>query len=105
MTSQTHLVRRGSRYYWRRRVPASLRTVFGKIQILKSLLTSDVHRARRLARRLDVAADMLFPEMSKMADKLTPDQIRALPRQELGRASCRVRVCQTVSISVVAGPF
>src|SRR3546814_14024069 len=81
MTSQTHLVRRGSRYYWRRRVPASLRTVFGKIQILKSLLTSDVHRARRLARRLDVAADMPFHEMSKMAAKLTPEQTRDLTRQ------------------------
>lgn len=81
MTFQTHLVRRGARYYWRRRIPASLRTAFGKTQIVKALLTSDAHRARRVARRLDVGADVLFHEMSTMIDKLTSEQIQDLTRQ------------------------
>lgn len=41
MRLQTNLVRRGTRYYYRGRVPENLKHHFGKSEIIVSLKTSD----------------------------------------------------------------
>jgi len=45
MRLQTNLVRRGTRYYFRGRVPRDLEQHYGKTELLISLRTSDRHRA------------------------------------------------------------
>ncbi|AOJ04062.1 MULTISPECIES: site-specific integrase [Burkholderia] len=44
-----HLTRRGARYYFRRKIPASLHAHYGKKEIVHALGTSDYHEAKRLA--------------------------------------------------------
>ncbi|MHA7846369.1 DUF6538 domain-containing protein [Serratia sp. D1N4] len=46
----THLVKRGSRYYFRRRIPLSLISHFQRTEILKALGTSNRFEAERLVR-------------------------------------------------------
>ncbi|WP_407669213.1 DUF6538 domain-containing protein [Paraburkholderia phytofirmans] len=41
LSTCTHLIKRGSRYYLRRRVPSDLIPVLGKSEITKALGTSD----------------------------------------------------------------
>ena len=56
-TAHLHLVKRGARYWWRRRLPASLRQAVGRSHVSRSLLTADPVTGRRRARRLSVAFD------------------------------------------------
>ena len=51
------LVRRGNRYYFRRRVPTNLQSVIGKTEFTKSLGDISQREAERLARLEQVAAD------------------------------------------------
>ncbi|WP_337264049.1 MULTISPECIES: site-specific integrase [unclassified Serratia (in: enterobacteria)] len=46
----THLVKRGSRYYFRRRIPSSLIPHFQRVEIFRSLKTSARREAEKLAR-------------------------------------------------------
>lgn len=56
-----HVIRRGARYYYRRRVPAELiEAMDGRKEITKALGTSDPKEAARLARKVSVGVDELF---------------------------------------------
>jgi integrase len=55
-----HLVRRGARYYYRRRVPTDLVPLLGKREIQRALDTSDPKEATVRARKVAVQIDELF---------------------------------------------
>lgn len=58
---QSHLIRRGAMYYYRRRIPADLLKHFNpKKELTKALGTSDRREAERLARALAVKHDDEF---------------------------------------------
>lgn len=60
MKSQTHLVKRGSKYYFRARVPADLVTQYGKHEIYFSLRTSDKAEALQRVRIEQLKLDQEF---------------------------------------------
>lgn len=60
MKSQTHLVKRGSKYYFRARVPADLVTQYGKNEIYFSLRTSDKAEALQRVRIEQLKLDQEF---------------------------------------------
>ncbi|WP_454752127.1 DUF6538 domain-containing protein [Cupriavidus necator] len=71
--STNHLLRRGARYYIRRRVPADLQKHFGgKNEIVRALGTSDRREAERLVREQSVLLDREF------------DKLRAAPTANAG---------------------
>ncbi|MGF6410971.1 DUF6538 domain-containing protein [Paraburkholderia sp. MM5482-R1] len=53
----THLVKRGSRYYIRRRVPLDLVSIVGKVEVTRALGTADRREAERLCRIESVKLD------------------------------------------------
>lgn len=60
LKDQTSLVRRGSRYYFRVRVPSELLGHYGKAEICRSLHTSDKTKALQLARLERLQLDQEF---------------------------------------------
>ncbi|ELW9448955.1 tyrosine-type recombinase/integrase [Burkholderia cenocepacia] len=59
-TMTNHLLRRGSRYYVRRKVPADLVEHLGKREIVRALGTPDPTEARRIVREASVQIDREF---------------------------------------------
>ena len=57
MPLQTHLLRRGSTYYFRAKVPVDLQPDLGKREEKYSLKTKDPAEAKRLAHRASVEFD------------------------------------------------
>lgn len=57
-TGHLHLVKRGTRYWWRRRIPAPLSRACGVSQVRRALRTADPATARRRARRASAAFDV-----------------------------------------------
>lgn len=55
-----HLLRRGSRYYIRRKVPIDLQAHYGRREIVKALGTSDPTEARQRVREESVQLDREF---------------------------------------------
>lgn len=58
-----HIVKRGGRYYYRRRVPLDLVDKYGKKEHTQALGTSDRREADKLARRVGVQVDSLFDSL------------------------------------------
>lgn len=72
----THLAKRGSTYYYRRKTPVDLITMFGK-EVMKSLGTKDRKVAESLVRKMGTHYDDLFASASaKLAGKLVSTQDR-----------------------------
>lgn len=63
----THLTKRGSVYYFRRKVPLDLIAVYGKAEIMFSLGTKDRSVANPLARKFGVQYDEEFAEARRNA--------------------------------------
>jgi integrase len=59
----THLIKRGSRYYIRRRVPSDLAAIVGKVEITRALGTSERREAERLCRIESVKLDTEWSEL------------------------------------------
>jgi hypothetical protein len=59
-----HLKRRGARYYFRRKIPASLHAHYGKKEIVLALGTSDYQEAKRLAAVHTVRTDSEWAKLS-----------------------------------------
>lgn len=69
-----HLVRRGARYYYRRRVPTDLIAAFGKKEHQQALGTSDPKEAAVLARKAAVELDAMFARLRAGKDAPVPDK-------------------------------
>ncbi|OYD78346.1 UNVERIFIED_ORG: integrase [Burkholderia sp. CF145] len=69
-----HVIRRGARYVYRRRVPAQLVERVGKREVTKALGTADPKEAARLAKRLDVKIDDEWAALlaGEVLDAITP---------------------------------
>jgi hypothetical protein len=70
--STAHLVRRGANYHFRRRLPPPLNRLLSQSHYRLSLGTADPERARRLARRLAVAIDVIAERLADMPRDRTP---------------------------------
>ena len=68
MRRQTNLVRRGTRYYYRGRVPRDLEQHYGKSELLVSLRTSDWQHANRA---LSALKARLWDEFARLRDQHT----------------------------------
>lgn len=68
----THLVKRGSRYYFRRRIPSSLVVHFKRTEILRSLKTSARREAEKLARLEGCYWDAEFARLQDEPQPVTP---------------------------------
>src|SRR5450759_3443878 len=65
---QSHVVKRGSQFYFRIAVPLSLTKLVGKREIKASLRTSDAMSAKMRGRVLSNGLELLFPELRSMAN-------------------------------------
>jgi hypothetical protein len=65
---QSHVVKRGSQFYFRIAVPLRLTKLVGKREIKASLRTSDVMSAKMRGRVLSNGLELLFRELRSMAD-------------------------------------
>jgi hypothetical protein len=65
---QSHVVKRGSQFYFRIAVPLSLTKLVGKREIKASLRTSDAMSARMRGRVLSNGLELLFGELRSMAN-------------------------------------
>jgi integrase len=63
-----HLIRKGSTYYFRRRVPADLVDAYGKTEYVRSLRTAIKRDAEMLCRQFDVEVDALFMMLRRPAE-------------------------------------
>jgi hypothetical protein len=81
-----HLVRRGGRYSIRRKIPADLKTAYGRVEIVRALGTSDPTEARRLCRiesvRLDEEFDAKRAAIKSPPSVETPEHRRAREEYE-----------------------
>jgi hypothetical protein len=66
--SQSHVVKRGSQFYFRIAVPLPLTTLVGKREIKASLRTSDAMSAKMRGRVLSNGLELLFRELRSMAE-------------------------------------
>lgn len=71
----THLAKRGSRYYFRRRIPLALIAHFQRTEIVKALGTSNRSEAERLARLEGCRWDNEFARLQGEAIQVLPEYI------------------------------
>jgi len=76
MRLQTNLVRRGTRYYFRARVPKDLQGHYGRTELLISLKTSDRHGADNALVALKAS---LFAEFARLRQQEGPQTVTASP--------------------------
>jgi len=69
MPLRSHLLRRGRRYYFRRRVPSDLVKVLGRKEIIKSLRVSCPRQAARLALGMSLLFEEFFDGLRNMESK------------------------------------
>ena len=86
-----HLTRRGARYYFRRKIPASLHAHYGKREIVLALGTSDYQEAKRLAAVHTVRTDAEWAKLSapSKTDAGLADAIRQADEWEQERRANR----------------
>ena len=75
MKSTPYLIRRDGIYYFRKACPKSLRPLFGRKEFTKSLRTSSIYLARKLAVTMATDLQNLFDEISRGLDLLQPRQV------------------------------
>ena len=73
--STPYLIRRDGIYYFRKACPKSLRPLFGRNEFTKSLRTSSLQLARKLAVTMATDLQKLFDEISRGLDLLQPRQV------------------------------
>jgi integrase len=82
-----HVIKRGSRYYYRRRVPTDLIELYGKSEIQRALGTSDRREAERNARRVAVEFDSIFEGLRNPTQATQPGTYwDALPLEQIEAA-------------------
>lgn len=82
MSYVTNVFRRGGRYYFRTRVPKRLRACIGRLELWRSLKTSDLQEARRRASCVVLLTDDLWKAferlMTSSSSMPSPDQIQLM---------------------------
>lgn len=87
--AQTHVVRRGSNFYFRIAVPRALIELLGTIEIKVSLRTSDAICAKMRGRVFSNAAEALFRDlrpMANMSNELIRDRAREYFKSALSKS-------------------
>lgn len=90
MAFHTHVIRRGTVFHWKRRLPQS--TGIGVLQV--SLKTSTLSEACMIARRLSAVSDRMFDEIK--TNHLSVEDARAWLRHVVSEELSRIRKSQTV---------
>lgn len=80
MTLATHVFRRGSSYYHRIRIPCSLRMVFGRQELVRSLKTSDPNLARLIGAKLSAALLKMFETVRQRMGDFSKAEIEDLAK-------------------------
>lgn len=75
-TRHLHLARRGAVYYWRARLPQTLRDALGRTSLVVSLRTKEAAPARRRARSISAAIDRLEALLVNAPSKFPPSMPR-----------------------------
>ena len=75
-TRHLHLTRRGAVYYWRARLPQSLRDALGQASLAVSLRTKEAAPARRRARSISAAIDRLEALLVNAPSKFPPSKLQ-----------------------------
>lgn len=75
-TRHLHLSRRGAVYYWRARLPRTLRDVLGQNSLTLSLRTKDAKPARQMARAISAAIDRLEDQLVNAPPKFPPSKLQ-----------------------------
>jgi hypothetical protein len=78
MSADSHLLKRGGVYYWRRRIPRSFAPGFGSSHILLSLRLREPAKARRLGRRLSVIFDEAMQAIELQQRVPSPQELRSI---------------------------
>jgi len=102
MTIQTNLIRRGTSYYFRARVPADLVTRLGRAELKRSLGTKEAAVARPRAARARALADDLFTKV-RGAPMLTENEIEVLARKFYASALQESLVWRLIADDVEGG--
>lgn len=68
MQANLHLRKRGSTYYFRRKIPEDISKNIGKCEITRSLRTKHYQLACTHARSISVICDTIFEALNQMAD-------------------------------------
>ena len=74
-THSFRVQRRGSTYFYRRRVPHDLVALVGRTEIIRSLNTGNLNDARRRAAMFDTAVYGLFDRMRDKHDTVEEDRL------------------------------
>ena len=90
----SHLIKRGSRYSIRRKIPVDLQSHYGRTQIVKALGTSDRREAEQLCRIEGVKGDVEFASVRAALAASAPTQPTPAPPAPLVRpfGSTRMRL-------------
>lgn len=75
-TRHLHLTRRGAVYYFRARLPQTLRAALGQTSLTVSLRTKEAVPARRMARGCSAALDRLEALLVNAPSKFSPWKLR-----------------------------
>ncbi|MEE9357940.1 MAG: DUF6538 domain-containing protein, partial [Sedimenticolaceae bacterium] len=103
IAGQRHLLRRGSIYYFRWRLPADLRPILGATDLERSLCTADHLRAAVRAAPLELAvADIQRVRQAYFASELDSDEyVSALKRHWMRVCSMARRKRETCKTGLI----
>ena len=75
-TRHLHLTRRGAVYYWRARLPRTLRDALGQVSLTVSLRTREATPARKRARSISAAIDRLEALLVNAPAQFPPSKLQ-----------------------------
>lgn len=90
MSKDTGLLKRGGWYYFRKRVPKDLVSVFGRQEIKQSLQTTDYKKAKRLRNRVAVDFDHQFERAREQLRNNLPSPTDRLAPYSLQEVESRI---------------
>lgn len=87
MARQTHLVRRGTKWYFRCAVPTDIIDTFGRKELKKSLGTSDYSEALKLVRAASAEAERMFEEHRRMLKAQSLPPLKELSKEDIRKVA------------------
>ena len=77
MNTYPYLINRNGVFYFRRIIPISLRSILGRLEVIRSLRTPDIRTARKAVLRMSERLDELFAKI-RSGERLLSKQDRKL---------------------------